>query len=164
MNAVSQPLLLARLLVLLGAQPDRPGPHALGAERQRGRDLPARADAAGAEHGYVGADRVHDVGRQHHRRHLAGVAAGLVALRDDDVDAVGDVAERVLGGAGQRGDLDAVLVALLDHVDRRRAERVGDQHRPVLERDVEVRAGHRVQPAEHPLAALALGQRRHARA
>ena len=31
---------------------------------------------------------VDDLGHQHHRRDLAGVAAGLVALGDDDVDAV----------------------------------------------------------------------------
>jgi hypothetical protein len=66
------------------------------------------------------------------------VTAGLVALRDDDVDAVLHVRERVLRGARQRGHLDAVLVRLLDHVDRWRAERVGDQHRAVLERDVDV--------------------------
>ena len=90
-------------LVLLGAEPDRAHPDPLRAERERGGDLAARADAAGAEHGHVGSDRVDDVGGEHHAGDLAGVAAGLVALGDDDVDAVGDVAERVLGGAGQRG-------------------------------------------------------------
>ena len=50
-------------------------------------------------------------GVQHHAGDLAGVAAGLVALGDDDVDAVAHVRQRVLGGAGERGDLDAVLVA-----------------------------------------------------
>jgi hypothetical protein len=64
-------------------------------------------------------DRVDDVGGQHHAGDLTGVAAGLVALGHDDVDAVGDVRQRMLGRAGERGDLDAVLVALLDHVDRR---------------------------------------------
>ncbi len=93
---------------------------------------------------------------------LAGVAAGLVALGHDDVDAVAHVRQRVLGGARERGHLDAVLVALLDDVDRRRAERVGDQHRPVLQGDVEVRARHGVQPAEDALAALALRERRYA--
>ena len=73
-----------------------------------------------------------------------------------------DVRQRVLGRTGQGGDLDAALVGLLDHVDRRRAERVGDQHGPVLQRDVDVGAGHRVQPAEHAFTALALRERRYA--
>ena len=64
-----------------------------------------RADAARAEHGYVGPDRVDDLGGQHHAGDLAGVAAGLVALGHDDVHAVLDVRERVLGGAGQGGHL-----------------------------------------------------------
>ena len=128
----------------------------------RGGDLAAGADAAGTEHGYVGTDRVHDLGGQHHAGDLAGVAAGLVALGDDDVDAVLDVRQRVLGGAGQRGHLDAVLVRLLDDVDRRRAERVGDQHRAVLQRDVDVRARRGVQPAEDTLATLTLRERGYA--
>ncbi len=56
-----------------------------------------RADAAGAEHGHVGADGVDDLGGEHHRGDLTGVAAGLVALGHDDVDAVRDVGQGVLG-------------------------------------------------------------------
>ena len=47
------------------------------------------------------------------------VAAGLVPLRDDDVDAVLDVAQRVLGAAGQRGHRNTGGMCLFDHVDRR---------------------------------------------
>ena len=77
-----------------------------------------RADATGAEHGDVGPDGVHDLRRQHHAGDLAGVAAGLVALGDDDVDAVLDVRQRVLRGSGQRRDLHAGLVGLVDDVLR----------------------------------------------
>ena len=68
-------------------QPDRPGPHALGAERERGRDLASGPDAAGREH-RRGRDRVDHVGHEDQRRHVAGVAAGLATLGDDDVDAL----------------------------------------------------------------------------
>ena len=72
----------------------RARPHALRAQRERGGDLASGADAARAEHRHVGADGVDDLRHEHHRRDLSGVAAGLVALGDDDVDAVGDVARR----------------------------------------------------------------------
>ena len=55
-------------------------------------------------------DRVDDLGDEHHRRDLAGVAAGLGALGDDDVDALLDLLARLLGAADERGDLHAVLV------------------------------------------------------
>ena len=57
-----------------------------GAERHRRGHLTAAADAAGAEHRDV-ADRVDDLGDEHHRADLTGVPAGLGALGDDDVDA-----------------------------------------------------------------------------
>jgi hypothetical protein len=47
------------------------------------------------------------------------VAAGFIALGDDDVDAVVHVRECVLRGPGQRRHLHAVLVRLLDDVHRR---------------------------------------------
>ena len=50
-----------------------------------------RHDAAGSEHG-SGATAFDDLGHQHHRRHLAGMAAGLGALRHDHVDAGIDLA------------------------------------------------------------------------
>ena len=90
-------------------EPHRADPHALRAERQRGGDLTTGADAAGGEH-RGRRDRVDDLGHEHHRRDLTGVAAGLVALRDHDVDAVVHVALRVLGLARERGDLHAVRV------------------------------------------------------
>ena len=122
--------------------------HALRAERERGGDLAAAADAAGREH-RRGRDRVDDLGDEHHRRDLAGVAAGLVALGDDHVDAVVHVALRVLGLAGERGDLHAVLVRLVDHVLGRRAERVRDQRDRMRERDLDVAVRDVVGPTEH---------------
>ena len=70
---------------------------------------------AGAEHRDV-ADGVDDLGDQHHGADLAGVAAGLVALRDDQVDAGLHVALGVLGCAGQRADPPALGLGPLDHV------------------------------------------------
>jgi NAD(P)H-dependent flavin oxidoreductase YrpB (nitropropane dioxygenase family) len=49
------------------------------------------ADPAGSQDGDIGPDSVDDLGGQHHAGDLARVTAGLVALGDDDVDAVGDV-------------------------------------------------------------------------
>ena len=116
---VGHALVGVEVLVLLGGQPDRAGPHALGAQGERGRDLAAGADAAGAEHGHVGTDGVDDLRGEHHAGDLAGVAARLVALGHDDVDAVPDVRERVLGRAGQRRHLHAGRVGLLDDVHGR---------------------------------------------
>jgi len=53
---------------------------------------------------------------EHQRRHLTAVAAGLGSLRDDQVDASGDLFDRVLLGADQRGDGHAVFAARVDHV------------------------------------------------
>ena len=73
-----------------------------------------------------------------------------------------DVLLRVLEVARERRDLDAVLVRGVDDVLRRRAERVHEQRRRVLERDVDLRARGRVGPAEQVVAALdVVGQRRH---
>ena len=127
-------------LGLVGRQPHRSAPHALGAERHRRRHLPAATDAAGAEHRDV-ADGVDDLGDQHHRADLAGVPAGLAALGDDHVDAGVDVALGVLGGARQRADRAAFLLDAFDHVRRRRAEGVDEQHRFARQRDLELRVG-----------------------
>ena len=71
--------------------------------------------------------RVDDFGHQHHRGDLAGVPAGLVALRDDDVDAVVDMSSRMFGRTGQRRHRHPGRVRLVDDVVRRGAECVGDQ-------------------------------------
>ena len=84
-------------------EPDRAGPHALRAHRERRRDLAAAADAARGEHRRR-RHRVDHLGPQHHRADLAGVAAALGALRDDDVDARRLVLQRLVGAAAQRGD------------------------------------------------------------
>ena len=90
-------------LGLLGGEPHRSAPHALRAERHGRRHLAAAADAAGAEH-RDGGDRVDDLGDEHHRADLAGVAAGLGALGDDEVDPGLHVALGVHRLAGQGAD------------------------------------------------------------
>jgi hypothetical protein len=89
------------------------------------------------------------------------VSAGFVTLGDHDVDAVLDMALRVFGAACKRGHRNARLVGLVDDVLRRRAEGVGDQLDRMLECHLDVRASHRMQPAEHAFVALLIvGQRR----
>jgi len=79
---------------------------------------------------------------QHHAGDLPGVAAGLVTLRDDSVDAPSHVPGGVLGAVGQRGDRDATVMRAGDHVVRRRAERVGDERDRMRERRVDLGAFH----------------------
>jgi hypothetical protein len=103
--------------------------------------LPAGADASGRQHRGLmakGAQSVDDFRPQHHRPDLAGVSAGLMALRDDDVDTVVDMALCVFGAAGQRGHRYAHLMGLVDDILRRRAEGVGDQLDRMLERHLDV--------------------------
>ena len=93
---------------------------------QRGGDLTAAADAAGGE------DRARPTasttsGTSTMVAIVAAVATGLGALRDDDVDVVGDLLEGVVLAPDERGDLDAGLVGLVDDVLRRRAEGVDDE-------------------------------------
>ena len=73
-------------------------------------DLPAVADAARGEHRRR-RHGVDDLGDEHHRADLAGVAAGLVALGDDDVDAGVLLALGVLRLADEAGDDHAVARA-----------------------------------------------------
>src|SRR5439155_25804504 len=73
-----------------GGEPHRPRPHALGAQRHRRRHLAAPGDAPGGQY-RQGRHGVDDLGDEHHGGDLAGVAAGLVALGHDDVDAGGHV-------------------------------------------------------------------------
>ena len=80
-----------------------------------------------ASTGTAPVDGLDDLGDQHHRRHLAAVAAGLGALRDDQIHARRDLFDGMLLGADERGDGDAALLARVDHVVRRHAQRVGDQ-------------------------------------
>ncbi len=47
---------------------------------------------------------------------LTGVSTGLMTLRDDDVDAIVDVALRVLGATGQRRHRNSGGVHLVDDV------------------------------------------------
>ena len=141
-------LLHRRVLGLLDHQPLRAGPRALAAERERGRDLRAVADAARGEHRHR-RDLLDDLRPQHDRADLAAVAAALAALGDDDVDPGVRVLARLVRRAAQRGDLAARGVDVLDHVRRRGAERVGDErHLRVAQRDLDLRRGGRLGPAE----------------
>ena len=61
------------------------------------------ADAPGGEDGRR-RDGVDDLGPQHDRSDLAGVAAALAALGDDDVDAGFLVLQGLIRRAAERGD------------------------------------------------------------
>ena len=88
--------------------------------------------------------------------------ARLVALGDHDVHAAGDLPAGVFRLPGQRGHQHAALVRAGDDVGRRRAERVRDQPRGVAQRDLDMLARDRVQPAQHAVGGLrAVRQRRH---
>ena len=151
-----------QLLVLTRGQPGRTHPGPDRAQGERRRDLAAAADPARGEHRDARAHGVNDLGYQDHGGDLAGVPARLVALGDHDVHAVGDLPAGVLRLPGQRGHQHAALVRAGDDVGRRRAERVRDQPRRVAQRDLDVLAGDRVQPAEHAVGGLrAVRQRRH---
>src|SRR5439155_1393 len=103
-------------------------------------------------------DRVHHVGDEDHGPDLAGVAARLRALGDDDVDARLDVPERVLDAAAEGRDLDAARVHLIDHVPGRRAERVHEQPDRVRERDLDLRAGAGVRPGEESVRVIVVSE------
>ena len=82
---------------------------------------------------------------------------GLGALRDDQVNARGDLLDGVLLGSDQRRDGDATFLARLDHVVRRHPQRIGDELHRMGQRDVEQLAAgvpRQRRPAE---AALRLG-------
>ena len=143
-------------------QPDRSGPRALRAHRERRRDLRAVADPARREHRRVGA--IASITSGHSTIELISpvwppasvpCATMMSTPMFTCFCACCDVAR-------ERGDLDAVLVRGVDDVLGRRAERVHEQRRRVLQRDVELRARGRVGPAEQVMAALdVVGQRRH---
>ncbi len=97
-----------------------------------------RPDAARSENRSGIAYGIDDLRPQHHRRNLTGVATCLVALGDDDVDAVLHVSSRMLDGAGQGGDRHTFLVRQIDDVLRRRPESIGYERRAMRERHVDV--------------------------
>ncbi len=87
------------------------------------------------------------------------MAAGLVALGDDDVDAGFGVAAGVLGAAGEGGDEDAVVVGARDDVGGRGTEGVRQEFDGVVEGDVELAPGDLLHPAgDPPAGGLALGE------
>ena len=105
--------------------------------------------------------RVDDLRDEDHRGDLAGVAAGLGALGDDDVGAGGRVAGGVDRRPAEGGDEDVFLMRALDQIGRWRSERRRDEADVVGEGDIEqgrdlVRRDRQAVPG-----ALAFGQRRH---
>ena len=81
-----------------------------------GGDLSAGADAAGREHRSLPVKGVDDLRPQHHRADLAGVSTCFMALRDDDVDAVLHMTQRVFRRTGKRSDRHTGRVDLVDDV------------------------------------------------
>ena len=96
-------------------------PRAMAAAIWRPSPIPPAAST-----GTRGADRVHDLGDQHHGGDLAAMATGFGALGHDHVDADRQLALGVLLRADQGADQQAVGVGLVDHVLGRRAEGVDD--------------------------------------
>jgi hypothetical protein len=113
-------------LGLLGGEPHRSAPHALGTKGEGGGDLAPAADATRGEHGRR-CDRVHDLGDEHHGGDLARVAARLVTLGHDDVDAGRLLALGVLALTDERRDRDVLTVGLFHHEVGRGTEGVGHQ-------------------------------------
>ena len=126
-------------LRLLGGQPYRPTPDALGPQRHRRRDLATAADAAGGEDGRRG-HGVDHVGHEDHGPDLAGVAARFGALRHDQIDAGGLVALSVNDAPGEGGDSNARPTSPVDELGRGSAEGAGHEADPMGEGDVEERA------------------------
>ena len=126
-------------LGLLGGQPHRPAPDPLRSEGHGGGHLTTAANTTRTEHRHPVADRVDDLGDQHHRPDLAGVTTGFGPLCDHQIDAGRDMAFGMLGLAGQRADESSFFMGSLEHVSRGRAERVDDERGSVSERDLELR-------------------------
>ncbi len=126
-------------LGFVGGQPHRTAPHALRAERHRRRHLASAPDATRTEHGDV--DGIDDLGDQHHRADLTGVATRLRPLGDDDVDPCGLMTLGVLRTPGERTDQPPLLLDAVDQELRRRPECVGDEGGPVSERDLQLGPG-----------------------
>src|SRR5205807_3820748 len=102
-----------------------------------------------------GPGRLDDLGPQHERPHLAGVAAALGALGDDDVDARVAVAAGLLGRAAQSRQRAPAVLDLGDNVGRRRAQGVGDQaHAVVPQRHLDLGSGGRTGPSQQLAARL----------
>lgn len=90
------------------------------------------------------------------------MAAGLVALGDDDVDAGFGVAAGVFGAAGEGGDEDVVVVGACDDIGGRGTEGVRQEFDGVVEGDVELAPGDLLHPAgDPPAGGLALGELGH---
>ena len=99
---------------LLGHQEARPDPGGLRAEREHSRDTPPVADPAGCDHRRR-LDRIDDGGHERERSDLTPhMAARVQALRDDDVDARGDHALRLLGRADRVQQQRARIVNPID--------------------------------------------------
>jgi len=79
-------------------------------ERTVSRELAARrCSAAGGQHGHRG-HRVDDFGDEDHGRNLSRVASRFIALSNDEVDSLIDLALGLSDAADERRHLHAVLV------------------------------------------------------
>ena len=112
-------------LCFVGRQPHRTAPHTVRPERHCRCHLAPPTDATGTEHGDV--DGVDDLGDQHHRADLAGVAAGLGTLGDDQVHPCCLMAFGVLRAPCERADQSALLFDSIDEELWWRPECVGDE-------------------------------------
>ena len=107
---------------------------AVGAQRERGSQAPPVDDAAGRHHRHPLADRVDDLGHEREGGDLAGVAARLGALGDDDVAAGLDRVDGVAHLAAHADHQHVAAVAEVDHVAGHAEP--GDEHRGALVDDV----------------------------
>ena len=110
----------------------RAEPHAVGAERDRGREAAAVEDAAGGDDRHAVADRVDDLRHERHRRDRARVTARLGALRDHEVAAGLDRRDRVAHLAAHARDEHVAVVQHLDDVARH-AEPGDEQRRAAFD-------------------------------
>src|SRR5688572_10319024 len=88
----------------------RAAPNTQGTQRQRGGDATAVADTAGGNDG-LRLYGVNDLRDQWKITDCSGVAAGFVALSDDNVGAFAGVTQRVLHGACERHHLNTLGVS-----------------------------------------------------
>ena len=134
--------------VLVRREPERAGPDADRAERQRGHEVPARRHAPGGEDRRVGrARQLGDLGDDREGADAAGVPAGVLALRDDQVEPGIELAGGLAGEADEAPDLHARVVQLVE--DERRAAHPRGEDRDLLAHEqlqLGARVGHAAQP------------------
>ena len=104
-----------------------PDPDAVGTECQRRGKAAAIEDAPGGHDRYLVTHRVDDLGNEGKGGNLPGVAAGLGALRDDEVAAGLHGAHGVIDLSAHGDNDHVVAVAQVDHLGRH--AQPGDERR-----------------------------------